>query len=469
MKTGEKIKKTINWQLKTDLLSFVKRGFEELNPEVYYAHNWHVDEICQSLVDVFLGKTTRLIINIPPRYLKSICVSVCFPAWLLGRDPAKRIIVSSYSSQIAIKHSLDTKKIMQSNWYKQLFPNTVIAKGQNQKSKFVTTFGGFRMGVSSAGSLTGEGGDVLIIDDPHKPSVVNSRVQRKKVISWFEGTFFSRLDNKKTGSIIIVMQRLHPEDLVGFLLQREHFAWKTIVLRAIANEDEDFRKKGEPLHEQRENLSDLQVIKQDIGEHEFMSQYQQEPLFEGSGVLKESQLHLVEFELEEREVIALSIDVASKAGKDNDFTAIAFFAIRNDEIILFDVKKVKFEFGENLAFIKELILKHRPQFVVIEDKGSGIPLLQELAKMDLRTNLGKGRAEKEKYIRFLSCIMKFEKGFLKIKKNIEGWEEIKYELLNFPNAKNDDVVDAITQFLIWYEEELMPVSNRKMQPRIREL
>ena len=157
-------------------------------------------------------------INIPPRYLKSVICSVAFPAWVMGRNPTKRIIVASYSKILATKHSQDTRLIMQSKWYKKNFPRTIIAEGMNEKNKFCTTENGFRFATSTGGTLTGEGGDILIVDDPHNPMHVFKKNTRNKVINWFSSVFSSRLNNKKTGSIMIVMQRLHEEDLCGYLL-----------------------------------------------------------------------------------------------------------------------------------------------------------------------------------------------------------------------------------------------------------
>ena len=155
--------------LQLELMYFVKRVFEELNVGSQYEHNWHVDCLCEQLVEIYIGTRTKLVICMPPRYLKSICISIAFPAWVLSRHPEKKIIVASYGLTIAGKLSSDTKKIMASSWYKTMFPNTIIERGKNQKNRFETTKGGFRLAVSSGGSLTGEGADFLIVDDPHKP------------------------------------------------------------------------------------------------------------------------------------------------------------------------------------------------------------------------------------------------------------------------------------------------------------
>lgn len=205
-----------------DLNSFIHKAFNTINPGTSYQPNWHIELIAEYLQAVQSGRITRLIINIPPRSLKSICVTVAWPAWILGRDPTKRIMSASYSQLLSTKHSLDCRFILESDWYKKLFPATILSTKHNQKSRFLTKQNGFRLATSVGGSATGEGGDVLIIDDPHNPTYINSPKMRKRVIEWFEQTFVTRLNNTAKGAIILVMQRLHEEDLAGHLLNNSN-------------------------------------------------------------------------------------------------------------------------------------------------------------------------------------------------------------------------------------------------------
>ncbi|MGX6960722.1 MAG: hypothetical protein ACIPMY_05910 [Rickettsia endosymbiont of Pentastiridius leporinus] len=211
-------KELLNSILRQDFPSFIIKAFNTINPGAEYYPSKHINIISDYLTAVQNGDINRLIINIPPRSLKSICVSVAWTAFLLGIDPTKRIMVASYSQILSIKHSLDCRFILNSDWYKELFPNTILSKTHNQKSKFLTTANGFRFATSIGGSVTGEGGDVLIIDDPHNPTQIHSYKLRRKAIDWFEQTFVSRLNNRNKGAIILVMQRLHSDDLAGYLL-----------------------------------------------------------------------------------------------------------------------------------------------------------------------------------------------------------------------------------------------------------
>ena len=280
--------------LENDLPSFINKVFNTINPGIQYSHNWHIDLIAEYLKSVFDGSTKRLIINIPPRSLKSVCVSVAFPAWVLGKKPNSRIIVSSYSDVLSLKHSTDCRLVVSSKWFQNLFPDFQLADGQNEKHKFATTQNGYRFATSVGGSLTGEGGDILIVDDPHNPQQVMSEKYRTKTLEWFSNTFISRLNDKKNGAIIIVMQRLHPNDLVGYLLDKKDNKWTILNIPAIAEKDtyysignfEKVRQKGDILHPARESLKEIETIKTDMGSYVFSAQYQQNPVVEKGNIIR---------------------------------------------------------------------------------------------------------------------------------------------------------------------------------------
>src|ERR1700727_1485264 len=214
------------------------------------------------------GKIRRLIINLPPRSLKSHCSSIAFIAWLLGHNPAIQIIAASYGQDLADKLARDTRTLMEADWYRALFPTRLSAR--KAVNDVTTTAGGTRMATSVGGVLTGRGADVIVIDDPLKPDQALSEVGRKAVNEWFDNTLLSRLNNKETGIIIIVMQRLHQDDLVGHVLEQAD--WDVISFPAIAEQDERYtvptpcgpfrfeRKKGEVLDRSRESLETLMAI-----------------------------------------------------------------------------------------------------------------------------------------------------------------------------------------------------------------
>ena len=203
------LQRVVQEAVRTDFSAFVAKCFGIVDPGGCYAHNWHIDCIAHHLEAVRQGEVQRLIINLPPRHLKSICVSVAWPAFLLGHNPAVRVLAASYATSLSVKHSLDTRLIIQSDWYRQLFPKTRLAKGQVEKQKFVTTQRGFRLATSVGGSVTGEGGDILIVDDPLKPLHAESALLRKLANRWFDHTFSTRLNDRLRGGIVVVMHDLN--------------------------------------------------------------------------------------------------------------------------------------------------------------------------------------------------------------------------------------------------------------------
>ena len=216
---------TINQQefqaiLRQDLVAFVEKSFNELSPQTQYLHNWHVEIIAAVLEECRIRGSVRLIINVPPRSLKSHMASICFPAFVLGHNPAAQIICVSYAQNLADKLAGDCRSLMTSDWYKSLFPTTRLAPRRQAISDFMTTANGFRLSTSVGGILTGRGADYIVIDDPLRPDQALSETQRKSVNEWYDHTLITRLNDRQNGSIIVIMQRLHEDDLVGHLLRQ---------------------------------------------------------------------------------------------------------------------------------------------------------------------------------------------------------------------------------------------------------
>jgi hypothetical protein len=269
--------------LRRDLYSFIQRCFLQLNPQTEFLPNWHIEVMAAKLEACRLGQIRRLIINVPPRHLKSLCASVAFPAWCMGHNPAAQLLCVSYAQDLADKLARDCRSVVASDWYRSLFPTRLSAQKQAVQ-EFVTTQQGYRMATSVGGVLTGRGADIIIIDDPLKPDEALSEAQRRAVNNWYDHTLYSRLNNKNTGCIILIMQRLHEDDLVGHVLNQEE--WEVVRFPAIAEQDEEhsiqtlfgprcFRRlAGEVLHPEREPREALARIRQTIGEYNFAGQYQ---------------------------------------------------------------------------------------------------------------------------------------------------------------------------------------------------
>src|SRR5437870_10838669 len=194
--------------LRSDLGHFAERCVGELNPQAVFLPNWHIEVIAAKLAAVREGKIRRLIINLPPRHLKSLLASIAFPAWCLGHDPSAQILCVSYAQELADKLARDCRSIMMSPWYWQIFP-TRLAPHRQAVQEFITTRQGYRLATSTGGVLTGRGADIIVIDDPLKPDEALSGAQRQACNEWYDHTLYSRLNDKRHGAIVIIMQRLH--------------------------------------------------------------------------------------------------------------------------------------------------------------------------------------------------------------------------------------------------------------------
>jgi hypothetical protein len=218
--------------LRNDLNAFIHRSFLELNAGQEFLPNWHIEVLAEKLEAVRRGTCKRLIVNVPPRHLKSHATSIAFVAWLLGHRPTTQIIGISYAQDLSSNFARQTRMLMTSSFYHALF-NTRLAT--QAIAELQTTEGGSRLSTSVGGVLTGRGADVIIIDDPLKADEAHSDKLRDSVNAWYDNTVRSRLNSQDNGRIIIVTQRLHTDDLVAHV--QKHEAWDVLSFPAIAEEE----------------------------------------------------------------------------------------------------------------------------------------------------------------------------------------------------------------------------------------
>lgn len=422
--------------------------------------NWHLDAIAYQLARVESGEALRMLVTLPPRNLKSITISVAWVAWMLGRDPTRNFVCVSYSSELAAKLARDTLLIMQSAWYKEIFPGTVISSKRSAAHDFETTAGGGRLATSIAGTLTGRGGDIIIIDDPIKPDEAQSDTTRDTVNEWYRTTLASRLNDKRTGAIICVMQRLHQYDLAGMML--DGGGWTHLNLPAIAPENavidlpngrKYYRPEGEALHAARESLATLKQIKADQGSLIFEAQYQQNPVPATGNMIRANWLRYVDPAngVPDDGDIFQSWDTASKDGIHNDYSVCITARRCGNDIHVIDVFRKKLTFPELKRAAIRLARQFEADAVLIEDAASGQQLYQTLqaespsgVPVPIRQ-----KPEGDKKTRLSGVSSMIEAGQLFLPQKASWLAEFQSELLAFPNAKFDDQVDALSQLLGW--------------------
>jgi predicted phage terminase large subunit-like protein len=465
--------------VRNDFRAFVEKVFMTLTPGQTFIRSWHLEAIAYQLERVRRGEIKRLIINMPPRSLKSIMASVAFPSFILGLDPTRRIICASYSGELAKKHSNDFRAILDSRWYRSTFSGTRIGPFKNNETEIELTKRGFRLATSVGGTLTGRGGDIIVIDDPLKPDDAMSETKRSAVNHWFTNTLLSRLDDKRTGAIVVVMQRVHMDDLTGFLIEQSD-DWTVLTLPAIADSDEViqrwegepyFRKAGDVLSPEREPLDVLEVLKREIRSDSFSAQYQQMPVPPGGAMIKRAWIaRYAELPLKSEQLMVMqSWDTANKGGPQNDWSVCTTWILaRNMRWYLVDVWRGRVDYPALKAKVEFLSKKWGARRVLVEDAGSGTMLVQEL----------RGRVagiigvtpERDKISRMAVASSRFEAGEVFLPERAPWLTDLESELFAFPGGRHDDQCDSISQALLdrrpmFISRELLAAAKARRPPR----
>jgi hypothetical protein len=367
--------------LRNDLRFFIWKAFQTIVPETAYLPSWHVAAIVYQLMRVHRVELSRLLINQPPRSLKSICVSVAYVAWLLGHDPTLRVLVVSYSNELAAELHRQFRMVIDAPWYRALFP--AMRQARDTGTELVTTAGGCRYATSVGGTLTGRGADLIIIDDPLKAEEAMSEPARRRVIDWFGGTLVTRLNDQERGSIIVVMQRLHENDLAGHLI--EQGGWEHLNLPAIAVEEsiipmwpdkQIIRRPGDLLHPERESQKALDRIKAEIGSMKFSAQYQQQPVPDKGNFIPREWFRFFDQSpaLGPGDRVVQSWDIASATGEVNDYSVCTTWYMKRSDYYLVDVFRGRLQYPDLRRKVANLARQYGAETVLIEDaRGHAAP------------------------------------------------------------------------------------------------
>ena len=351
---------------------------------------------------------------------------------------------------------------MESGWYRSIFPRTRLNPKKSAELEFETTRQGSRYGTSLGGALTGRGGNFLIIDDPIKPGDAMSVVKRESVKQWFDTTLLSRLDSKKDDVIIIVMQRVHVDDLVGHVLEKDA-GWVYLDLPAIADvaqavpigpDEVHHRRIGEVLHPEREPMEVLDQIKAEMGSAAFSAQYQQRPVPVEGNLVKWEWFQFYTFPPAygpDGRVIQ-SWDTASKAGELNDYSVCTTWLMKDGIYYLMDVFRGRLEYPHLKQKVIELAHRFAAHNVLIEDAGSGTQLWQELYYGNIGIRAIAIRPTADKVTRMSNQSAAIEGRLVFLLESAPWLDDFKTEMLAFPYGRHDDQVDSVSQFLNWAED-----------------
>jgi predicted phage terminase large subunit-like protein len=450
--------------LRRDLLAFAHRAFLELNPQTPFESTWHLEALAAKLDEVRRGKCKRLIINIPPRHLKSHMASIAFPAFVLGLDPAKQILAISYGQELSDKLARDCRALMESPFYRAVFA-TQISADRNAVAEFETTQGGYRLSTSVGGAITGRGADIIIVDDPMKADDALSDTRRLSVNIWYDNTLRSRLNRQDEGAIIVVMQRLHTDDLVAHLQETEH--WDVLSFSVIAERDEHHelaspygprrihRRAGEILHPALLSASAVEGLRRSMTEYNFAAQYQQNPQPPAGLIVRRDWLRFYppNEKPENFDQIVQSWDTANKATELSDYSVCTTWGFYRERLYLLDVFRRKMEFPELKRTVRELAGLWRTTVVLIEDKSSGTQLIQELRASNFSLAQAAPVGDGDKVMRLCAQTAKIEGGFVLFPAAAPWLDAYLLELTTFPNSKNDDQVDSTVNALAWSTQQ----------------
>lgn len=452
----------INALLRQDLGSFARKCFSHLNPTQPLRDNWHIDAIVAHLESVSCGKTRRLRINIPPRCLKSMIISIAYVAFELGHDPAKMVIVVSHNQKLAAFLASEFRKIVSASWYQKAFPKMKGAPDKDTELIFRTSEGGGRIAISPEMGVTGLGGDMIVIDDPIDASNATNQAQCLKTNDWIDQVLSTRLNDPAKSPIILVMQRIGEYDTCAHIQDRP--GWASLILPAIFEQDEwvnigggeqRFVKKGELLHPARLTMKYLEEQRKIMLDAPFQAQYQQHPVPVGSGLIDIGLFRYCELPpVHHLDYSFLSVDPAT-GNPAGSFTAVQLYHIRHG--LLFMVKAFRGHW--TLPKLVDLIFAVRKQEniqgIVLEHVGYGVGVCESVfARMsfeDRHHNYHIIRPKTSKENRMFKAMNEVKSKNVFLMHGQPWVGPLLDEIRAFPGGKFDDQVDAFSQAVHFYQ------------------
>lgn len=479
--------------------TFAMRAFASVEGEAArYEWNWHIGCIAEHLEAVRTGQIKKIIINIPPRTLKSYLVSSAFPAWVLGLEPYSKFIMTSYSASLAEDHIVNCKNIIKDDWYRQCFPEMLIDPKKDTANDFKTTSRGRYYGAGILGTITGKGADYVLCDDPLKPDEALSDTIRVETNKAIRNTLFSRFNDPRVGRFILIMQRLHEDDPTGHLLKDGGYHLLKMPAEAVDRPTiitlgEKFwtMKRGDLLFPARFSREILDEKRRDMLDYNFVGQYLQEPVPLSGGEFRDTWIQYYDktgIKAKEMNVYILcdaagGEDTQKKKKKKSDFTTFMVVGLHNDNnYYLLDAVRDRLNPTERIEKLFDLHrtwngLTGKPPKVGYEKYGlmTDTHYIREKQKQTgyrfAMTELG-GSMAKEERIRRMIPDLQTGRWWFPDSLNYTDYEGrtidlvreiVKSEMGTFPRARYDDMLDALTRI---YDTEMQAVFPKIKKSRI---
>lgn len=493
-----------------DLYTFLQHAWRYIDPAPF-ADGWVIEAVSEHLTAVVDGEIRKLLINIPPRCSKSSMISVALPAWCWAQEqntPTSGAKVpflhASYGYALSLRDSVKCRRLIESPWYRRLWGHRFELVGdQNTKGRFANTKGGERLITSIGAGVTGEGGNIIVCDDPNAANEAMSEATTQATIEWWDGTMSTRLNNARTGAYIVVQQRLSEDDLSGHILSKDKGDWTHLCLPMRYEPARSFTtsigwkdprtEEGELLWPSRFGHKEIKDLEDSLGSWKAAGQLQQRPEPASGGVIKRNWWNLWPPEGEElgpdgrpikptpfplMDFVVASLDTAYTTKTMNDYSALTVWGVFSSAAVgqstrridpdgqIRDISRVTsadasprvmlMHAWQQRLELHDLVLKvaktckdNKVDTLLIENKAAGHSVAQELRRLFSREGfsirLHDPRAQ-DKLARLYSIQHLFEEGM--IYSPDRTWsEEVIAQCGTFPNGKHDDLVDTVSQAL----------------------
>lgn len=443
-------------RLSRDFRAYIPEAWKVIEPDNPFVPGWHIDAVAEHLTAISRGQIRKLIINIPPGHMKSLEACVFWQTWEWTDRPELRFIFASHDQSLATRDSLKCRRIIESDWYQMRWGDRVqLAADENLKTRFQNTRAGFRYSFG-VGGATGERADRIVVDDPHKIEEVLSSVTRKSVLDWWDTTMWNRVTDPEKSGRVVVMQRLHQQDLTGHLLASGD--WEHLCLPAEYEPGKSKRatsigwndprtKPAELLWPERFGAAAI-VEAKSHGSYNYAGQYQQSPSPAEGGMLKRAWWQEYGAIPAELDTLIQSWDLTFKDGAANDFVVGQVWGKKGGNVYLLDQVRARLDFPATKRAIASLSKKWPAALTkLIEDKANGPAIIAEM-KADV-TGIIAVKVKDSKEERAAAVSPSIESGNVFLPSpDLAPWiHDFLEEASVFPMGAHDDQVDAMTQAL----------------------
>lgn len=463
---------------------FINNGGAKFKP------NWHIEAIAEHLEAVSRGEIRRLVINIPPRSLKSVLVSTVWPMWTWAQPvktsltgPQVKFLCASYNEALALNLSNDSRRLVLSSFYQERWGGRIkLTADQNTKTQFDNTLGGSRIATSVGGSLLGIGGNVLILDDPHNVDGLTES-ERLTTLEWFKEFSTTRFNDPSTGAMVVVMQRLHEADITGYIQEHGGDDWSYLVLpmefepsfyqvptplgfldpRALDDRgnllppEQLEERRGMLLHPDRVSREEVERLKEGLGPYMASGRLQQCPVPQGGGILKEEWWKLWDKkDFPAMGTIVASLDGALTEKQENDPSALTVWGYFADEstglpqLMLMDAWARRLSINDLVQAVAATCRRHRVDALLVEAKASGHNAVQEIQRLygnrQWQTILINPKGDK---VSRVHAVVPFFAAGMIYAPDTEWASAVIKEASVFPKGEHDDLVDSSTQAISW--------------------